>query len=89
MSRVDGFSFGSKTDLLQRHKQVQTNTHPFIEKERGKGRIQKKRKSRKTIVYKSFSFRNNWWLGTNAFKDTANGVKFKPLSNIFIRKHIC
>ena len=36
MSRVDGLSFRSKPDLLQRHK-TNTNTYPVIEKERGKG----------------------------------------------------
>ena len=59
MSRVDGLSFRSKPDLLQRHIQVQTNTYPFIEKERRgiKGSIQKK--SVKIIANQSFYFRNN------------------------------
>ena len=46
MSRVDGLSFRSKPDLLQRHKQTSTNKYIFIyRKEEGKGikgRIQKK-----------------------------------------------
>ena len=44
MIRVDGLSCRSKLDLLQRHKQVQTNTYPFIAMrgEKDKGRINKK-----------------------------------------------
>ena len=34
MCRIDGLSSRSKLDPFQRHKQVQTNTYPFIVKER-------------------------------------------------------
>ena len=39
---VNGLSLRSKSDLLQKDKQVQTYTYPFIEKERAKGGIKKK-----------------------------------------------
>ena len=44
MNRVGGVSFRSNPTFFRGIKQVQTNTYPFIEKERGKGieeRIQK------------------------------------------------
>ena len=47
-------------------KQVQTNTYPFIEKERGKGFREGSRKKRKHTSQSKYLFQKQyWWLRTN------------------------
>ena len=57
MSRVDGLSFRSKPDLLQRHEQIQTHTYPLMRKE--EQRIKKREKYSQSVTYntKSLNFK--------------------------------
>ena len=84
MSRVDGLGFRSKPDLLQRHKLVQTQTYPFIEK-REKGLregIQKRRKNycqSKFLFYKKLLAMNQWEIMVRTKDDQYERVDYRTI----------